>query len=582
VDRRWTIKAVELGARDTLSRALGVSGLAALVLAARGITDPAAGQAFLAPSLANLPDPSLIPGMGGAVERLAQAARAGETVWVYTDYDVDGVTSAALLAEFFRQSGIPSQVRLPRRDREGYGLHADALREIAEQGGTLVLTADCGATAVPQANLARELGVDLIISDHHTPGTELPSATAVVNPKLCGSSYPDVSIAGVGVAWNLAAGLRRRLREDGYFPSAGGPDLRDFLDLVALGTVADVAPLRDVNRVLVAYGLLRLNQSPRPGVRALIDVAGVKGQLKAGHIGFQLGPRLNAAGRMAGPQEALSLLASDDPARAAALARQLDELNRRRQGEERDILDGAMSRVEAEGWWPERWSLVLGSERWHAGVIGIVASRLVERYHRPTVVLSVADGQAQGSARSIRGLNLYETLDGCRDLLDRFGGHAAAAGLSLPVEQVQTFRDRFEEQVRSRISSEELVPVLILDAEAPFSDMDVEAVRELSRLEPFGFGNPNPVFLSRKVSVLDVRPIGREGGHLKFRLEQGGRRLGAVAWRKAEGLAHVTPGTVVDVAHTPQINLWNGVESVQLVVEGMRPPEERTGGSTTV
>ncbi|MDW7711758.1 MAG: single-stranded-DNA-specific exonuclease RecJ [Deferrisomatales bacterium] len=569
--RRWVLREPAAEARGSISRASGVSGLAASVLAARGIVEPEAVGAFLHPSLANLPDPSLLPGMDAAVGRLARAAEAGETVWVYTDYDVDGVTAAAVLGEFLRACRIPVRVRLPRRDREGYGLHPSALREIAEEGGTLVVTADCGVNAVEAGRAARELGIDLVVTDHHSPGDALPEAVAVVNPKLPASSYPDPSIAGVGVAWNLAAALRRRLREAGHFGSGGEPDLREALGLVALGTVADMAPLRDVNRVLVSWGLRALNRSPRAGIRALREVARVKGELRAGHLGFQLGPRLNAAGRMEGPQEALDLLQTGDPDRARALAQRLDRLNQERREEERGILGQAVERVEAEGWHPGRWSLAVESEGWHAGVVGIVASRLVERYHRPAVVLSVDGGSAKGSARSVRGLHLCEVLAECGGLLDRFGGHAAAAGLSLPAERVPEFRECFEAAVRARLSEEDLAPVLTLDAEPAFSELTVEAVRELSRLEPFGVGNPTPVLLSRRVRLLDVRPLGRDGAHAKLRLEQGGVRCEALAWRKARELGHARPGQWVDVAHTPQVNEWNGVERVQLVVEGMRP-----------
>ncbi|MHB8763759.1 MAG: single-stranded-DNA-specific exonuclease RecJ, partial [Deferrisomatales bacterium] len=528
--------------------------------------------AFLNPSLGGLPDPESIPGMVAAVDRLARAAAAGETVWVYTDYDVDGVTSAALLQQFFTECGMPCRVWLPRRDREGYGLHPDALREIAAQGGTLVVTADCGVTAVGPARVARELGLDLVITDHHTPGDELPGAAAVVNPKLPGGTYPDSMIAGVGVAWNLAAAVRRRLRTLGSF-GAGRPepDLKALLDLVALGTVADVVPLRGVNRVLVAAGLAQLNGAPRPGIAALCGVAGVKGDLRAGHIGFQLAPRLNAAGRLHGPQEALDLLAAGDAGSADALARYLDDLNRRRQAEDQAILEAAVARVEGEGWFPGRRSLVVEAEGWNPGVVGIVASRLVERYHRPAVVLSVEGGRAKGSARSVRGLHLHEALGECQSLLTRFGGHAAAAGLELPAERIAAFRERFEAVVGARLTDEALVPVLRLDAEVAFREVELPAVRELGRLEPFGPGNPQPTLLTRGVQVLDIRPIGRDSEHLKFRVEHGGRRLDALAWRKAEGLAYVGRGMDVDLAYSPQVNAWNGRENVQLVVEGMRP-----------
>ncbi|MDF1554197.1 MAG: single-stranded-DNA-specific exonuclease RecJ [Deferrisomatales bacterium] len=570
--QRWTIRDGDPRAREELSRALSVSGLLAAVLVARGIAMPDPARAFLSPTLGELPDPSGIPGMGAGAQRLAEGVMNGASLWVYADYDVDGVTSAALLTEFLTQCGARPRVHLPRRDREGYGLHASALEEIAAQGGQLVVTADCGITAVDAARRAVELGLELIITDHHAPGDELPQAAAVVNPKLPGSAYPEPAPAGVGVAWNLAAATRRELRLRGWFDAAGRaePDLRDLLDLVALGTVADVVPLRGANRVLVRHGLEVLNRVPRAGVAALREVAGVRGTLRGGHIGFQLGPRLNAAGRMGDPLAALQLLISSDPGEAARLAGELDRVNRERQSEERGIADAAVARVEEEKWWPQRWSLVVEGAGWHPGVIGIVASRLVERFHRPTVVLGVVDGQARGSARSIRGLDLHQALGRCADVLTRFGGHAAAAGLQLPEEQVPGFRERFEAVVRDMLGEEDLVPELVVDAEVAFPELHRDAVADLVRLEPFGPGNPGPVLVSRGLTLVDLRTMGQEQEHLKLRLEQGGRSLDAVAWRQASEFAALRRGAVLDVAFSPEVNAWKGAERVQLTVRGLR------------
>ncbi|HSH68330.1 MAG TPA: single-stranded-DNA-specific exonuclease RecJ [Deferrisomatales bacterium] len=570
--QRWTIRDGDPRAREELSRALSVSGLLAAVLVARGIAMPDPARAFLSPTLGELPDPSGIPGMDAGARRLAEAVMNGASLWVYADYDVDGVTSAALLTEFLAQCGARPRVHLPRRDREGYGLHASALEEIAAQGGQLVVTADCGIAAVGAARRAVELGLELIITDHHAPGDELPLAAAVVNPKLPGSAYPEPAPAGVGVAWNLAAATRRELRLRGWFDAAGRaePDLRDLLDLVALGTVADVVPLRGANRVLVRHGLEVLNRVPRAGVVALREVAGVRGTLRGGHIGFQLGPRLNAAGRMGDPLAALQLLTSSDPGEAGRLAGELDRVNRERQTEERGIADAAVARVAEEQWWPQRWSLVVDGEGWHPGVIGIVASRLVERYHRPAVVLGVVDGQARGSARSIRGLDLHRALGQCADLLTRFGGHAAAAGLQLPEEQVPGFRARFEAAVRDMLGEEDLVPELVVDAEVAFSELHRDAVADLVRLEPFGPGNPGPVLVSRGLTLVDLRTMGQEQEHIKLRLEQGGRSLDAVAWRQASEFAALRRGAVLDVAFSPEVNFWNGAERVQLTIRGVR------------
>jgi single-stranded-DNA-specific exonuclease len=568
---RWVLRDLDEEVRDRLAAETGVSLTVASILAARGFSDPAPVRSFLEPSLADLPDPNLLPGMEAAVERLLTAAKKGETVWVYADYDVDGVTSAALLRQFLTESGISCRTHLPRRDVEGYGLHPDAIRSIAAEGGTVLVTADCGVDAVEETALARELGIDVVITDHHIPGEILPDAVALVNPKLTGSRYPDCNLAGVGVAWNLAAALRRALRDGGLYAGAEEPDVRELLDLVALGTVADVAPLREVNRTLVSSGLAILNRPRiRTGIQALKDVAGVKGEFRAGHIGFQLGPRINAAGRMEDPGDALDLLLTEEPEHARFLADKLHELNRQRQQEELGTMEEAVKRVKVNGWHRSRWSLVLESEGWHRGVVGIVASRLAERYFRPAVVIAVQDGEARGSARSIPGLHLHEVLMACEDLLLGYGGHAAAAGFEIDPAKIDLFRDRFEKEVRSRITEDDLVPLLTLDAEISFADLSLDVITELEGLGPFGVGNPTPVFLTPGVSVLEVRPLGRTGNHLRFLLEHEGKTLSAKAWRKAGKLSRIDTGQTVDLAHRPEINSWNGRQSVELVVEGMR------------
>lgn len=591
--RRWLLRESDAEARERISRASGVSGLTAAVLAARGIAGPGQAEAFLSPALGALPDPSLLSGMDRAAARLAGAARAGEPVWVYTDYDVDGVTSAALLSEFFQVCGIPVRAWLPRRDREGYGLHADALRAMAAQGGRVVVTADCGINAVAEARLAQELGLDLIVTDHHTPGDALPEAVAVVNPKLPGSAYPEPMLAGVGVAWNLAAAVRRNLRDTGWFSSRAEPDLRELLDLVALGTVADMAPLTGVNRILVAGGLARLNGAGRrPGVRALLRAMGLQGDetVSAGRIGFQLGPRLNASGRMASADRALALLLGRGPEEALEeTARTLHELNEERRREEARVLESAQEAVERGGWLRQgAFSLVVEGEGWHEGVIGIVASRLAENYNRPSVVIALdgASGSAKGSARSIRGFDLYGALTECAGELERFGGHRAAAGLRVAQDRIGAFREAFERAARRVLKEEDLIPVLQGDGEASFAELTLAAVRELERLEPFGVGNAAPVFVSRGVTVLDVRDLGGKG--VLLRLEQAGRRFSGKKWldRRAAEPAGVGPlslaaraetlrGRAVDVAYVAEVRAWRGQSQVELSLRGLRPAGSR-------
>ncbi|RMG92902.1 MAG: single-stranded-DNA-specific exonuclease RecJ [Candidatus Dadabacteria bacterium] len=570
-ERRWRIRRTEPGAWEELSRALGVSGLVARVMAARGFRPGAEAEAFLNPRLSSLPDPFGIPGMAEAAERVARAVEDGEALWVYTDYDVDGVTSAALLTEFLEACGATARCRLPRRDREGYGLKTEALEEMAAAGARVVVTADCGIKAVEAARRARELGVDLVVTDHHTPGEELPEAAAVVNPRLPGGAYPEPAPAGVGVAWNLAAAVRSVLRRRGHFERRPEPDLRAWLDLVAVGTVADMVPLRGVNRVLVAAGLGLWNPPRRPGLRALAEVARLRPPLTAGNLGFHIGPRLNAAGRMEGPRAALDLLRAGAQDQALGCARVLDGLNRQRQAEERAALASARERVEREGWWPGRWGLVVDGPDWHPGVVGLVASRIAEAFHRPTVVLVPQGPGLKGSARSVPGLHLVEALEDCRDLLVRYGGHAAAAGLELKADALPAFRERFDEAVRRRLREEDLVPVLDLDAELRLGDLDGATVGELARLEPFGVGNPRPIFGLRGLVVRSVRDLGGSGEHKAVVVEHEGVRAEAVAWRAPEAWGFLAPGARVDLAASAELHTWNGRTSLRLTVKDARP-----------
>jgi single-stranded-DNA-specific exonuclease len=544
------------------------------VLAARGLSDASAARTFLGSTLSDLPDPLLIPGMSDAVKRLVRAAETGELLWIYTDFDADGVTSAALLSTFFHSAGIACRTWLPRRDREGYGLHTEPLEAIAREGGGCVVTADCGITAIEPALVARRLGLGLVITDHHTPGDVLPDADAVVNPKIGGNTYPDSMIAGVGVAWNLVAALRRELRERNWFSDGRTePDLKEFLDLVALGTVADVVPLRNVNRIFVRSGLMSMNREPRPGIQALAEAAGLRGEIRAGHLSFQLGPRINAAGRMEGPNEAVDLLVSGGMSEARALASRLDKLNRERREEEASTLASALHTVERQGRYPGCRSLVVEGAGYHPGVVGIVASRLVERFYRPTVVLAVNGDQARGSARSIQGLDLHDALRACERLLIRFGGHRAAAGLTLATSNIPAFREAFEEAVSARLGTEDYVPLVEADAEPPIEEFTAQAVGDISRLEPFGYGNPTPLFMFRGLTVRDRGQLGGDGGHIRLRLEKGPVEVEAVGWHMADRLAFASPGTRLDLMATVRLRDWKGVSRVQLALEDVRRAE---------
>ncbi|TLN24503.1 single-stranded-DNA-specific exonuclease RecJ, partial [bacterium] len=519
MNKIWRTTPQNPDAADKISRGLGVSPVLGRIFAARGFDGPEAAGNFLSAKLSDLPDPFLIHDMGKAANRIADGVAGGEPIWIYTDFDADGVTSAALLALFFGAVGAKWRARLPRRDRDGYGLNAEILREIKEEGGGLVVTADCGIASLAEARLARELGLPLVITDHHTPASQLPEAEAVVNPKIEGSSYPDKMLAGVGVAWNLCAAVRKTLKERGWFSAERPePDIKEYLDLVALGTIADLVPLVEVNRILVRAGIGVMNKNPRPGIFALAETAMLSSQYRAGHLAYQLAPRINAAGRMESPVAALDLLLADSVTEAMPLARQLSMLNDERRAEEMASFINAKEVIRQNGWSAGRLSLVVEGESYHAGVVGIVASRLVDKFGRPSVVIASREEICKGSARSMGGLDIHETLGDCADLLIAFGGHKGAAGITIERRNIPKFRERFEQAVKKRITEKDLAPSVTADTFAAVSEMTLPLLAELERLDPFGYGNPSPVILMENLLVTEAGYMGEGGKHLRLRL----------------------------------------------------------------
>lgn len=567
--RRWTRRGSEPSpeAVSRLAASLGLRPLTAHLLLLRGIADADAGREFLDARLASLPDPLLLSGMERAAGRLAEALRRGERIAVHGDYDVDGITGTALLAENLRAWGGLVDCHIPLRLRDGYGLSAEALQRAASNGARVAVSVDCGVSALEEAHLAATLGLDLIITDHHTPPAQLPAAYALVNPQQPGCRYPDKTLAGVGVAFLLLVALRRVLREAGYFTGGEEQDLRRSLDLVALGTIADVVPLTGVNRLLARAGLDIINRRLRPGLVALLDVAGVR-QANCGNVAFGLAPRLNAAGRLEDAAIGVDLLLTADAGTAKALAERLDGFNRDRQHLEQVTLQQAIERLEYNGEGGEG-SIVLADSRWHPGVIGIVASRLVERYHRPTVLIALDGCAGKGSARSVDGIHLYRMLAGCASYLQGYGGHAMAAGLSIEEEQVPAFAAAFERQVLEAAASSDALPRRWHDGEIQLEELDRSVVEELVQLAPFGAGNPEPAFLLRQVHVQQPRVIGEK--HLRFTARQGGHSHPAIAFGMAERLSQL-PSTL-DLLVTPQLNQWRNVTEVQLRVRDLRPTE---------
>jgi single-stranded-DNA-specific exonuclease len=564
--RRWRLRSSDPEVETLLCRALGTPPLLARLLATRGIHSAAAADAFLQARLSDhLRSPMLFRHMPAAAGRIVTALAHGESIGIYGDYDVDGISGSAILVCFLRALGHEPLLYIPHRLRDGYGVSEPGVRRLASEGARVMITVDCGGVAHREIGVARSLGMDVIVCDHHqVSGTPLP-AHAVLNPIEADAGFPFSGLCGAGVAFYLALGVRMQLRESGQTTL---PDLRRYLDLVTLGTVADIVPIVEENRVLVKHGLRELLRTQRPGLQALKAVSGVDA-VSTSSVGFRLAPRLNAGGRLADATRSVELLTTDDVGRAEQLAAELDQENRTRQGIEREILDDAIRQVEADPDLSQRRSIVLASADWHPGVIGIVASRLVERFYRPTVLIAIdaTTGLGRGSGRSIYGCNLYEAFQACSSSLEGYGGHRMAAGLSIRDLRVPEFAAAFERAIHARTQPDDFVQQTLVDLELPFSEINGRLLEDLERLEPHGPGNPEPVFLARGVVVISHRVVGEN--HLKLYLRQGDTALSAIGF--GMGDRGVEDGSCLDVLFSPEINEWNGVSSTQLRLRDIRP-----------
>jgi single-stranded-DNA-specific exonuclease len=553
----WTISPCPHRQADSLARELGLSEITASVLVRRGYGDPDDARAFLAGEQP-LRDPFELGDMTLAVERIRAAVAAGERICVHGDYDVDGICATVVAVTVLRALGAEVEWHLPSRFDEGYGVSGDTLERLAGEGCRLVLTVDCGITAVDEVRRARELGLDVIVTDHHRPGEQLPDCPLVTAKELCGT----------GVAFKLGQALL----------GADSDVLRRQLDLVALATIADVVPLLGENRTLTIAGLRALARTQKPGLQALMRVARVDpAAVDTGQVGFRLAPRINAAGRLGHPRAALELLLTEDRDEARRLADRLEDLNRDRQAVEDAILRAAIAQVEE---WPEakrrRKAYVVAGEDWHEGVIGIVASRLVERYHRPVVLLAGGDGVWKGSGRSISAFDLHGALASCSQFLQRFGGHRAAAGLSILPESIERFADAFAEQAEGLLAPDDLVPTTVVDAVLPRgAKLTLDLCEELQRLAPFGLGNPDVTLLASGCELGDLAAVG-DGKHLRFRVHRDGRDAGgAIAFGLGTQLDRYRRVGRYDVAFRLHENRWNGTVAPQLVVRRVFEADDR-------
>jgi single-stranded-DNA-specific exonuclease len=568
--KRWRTASGDDEAEECLRRELGCTPLAARLLVNRGLSDPRMAEDFLAADYSRLPDPLLLPDAEVAVERLKQAIARKEKIWIHGDYDGDGVTSAALWVRLLRKLQGDVTVHVPHRKRDGYDMRSKFVHEAKEAGAQLILTTDCGIQRCEEVEVAREAGIDVVITDHHEPGPDLPRAAAVVNPHRKDSKYPFPYLAGVGVAFRLGEALVRHLGSpvDSY--------RRAYSDLAAIGTVADVMPILGDNRVIVKHGLDALRETRKPGLQQLLITSGLKDQkLRSDSIGFRIGPRLNAIGRVDDARLALDILLTSDPKEAARLAYLLECANNDRRAEETRILNDALQQVSGRDL-SDTYCLVLSGKDWHSGVIGIVASKVVERTGRPAILIAMDEetGAGRGSARSIRPFHMLDAITDCGDHLVEFGGHSHAAGLSIKLDRFEDFADAMNRFAAERLTEEDFVPVLRADAEVAACTVTVDLLRELEYFEPWGRGNDEPLFISRSLKITDVLKMGSESKHLKLRVRDDEMDpVDAILWNAADLAEHLHAGDRIDLCYRPQLNTYNNYTRVQFMIQDLRPAD---------
>ncbi len=545
---------------STLQKELGISERIAHLLSLRGIDTFEKAKLFFRPDIKLLHDPFLMKDMDKATERLARAIRSGEKILVYGDYDVDGTTATSILYTFLKDFGVDVDYYIPHRFKEGYGINIEGIKYADKQNVTLIVSVDCGITAIEETKLANQKGIDLIICDHHNVGEEIPDAVAVLDPKRRDCTYPFDGLSGAGVAFKLVQGTLRKL-------GLSDKVAFQFLDLVAISTASDIVPLIDENRILMREGLKLINTTPRAGIKALLDLIQMDvGTISTSSIVFSIGPRINAAGRMGDASKAVKLLISETPDEAKSRAYELEAINIERRDKDNKTMEEAMSMVDKEYNLDNISSMVLHNPNWHLGVIGIVASRLVDEFCRPAIMLSTVDGMIKGSARSIKGFNIYEALQQCEDLLEQFGGHEYAAGLTIRPENLMEFRRRMDKIASGDLSNQDFKPELSIDCKLDLSDIDMRFWKLLSQFEPFGPGNLRPTFVSQGVRVVGVPTI-VGSGHLKMKVAQNGSGVfDVIGFNMHEYLPVIRNSSEnsLNIAYCLEENFWNGKRTLQV------------------
>lgn len=565
----WNLLTPDPDQAEELSRQLNLPLQVTRLLINRGIKGLDQAREFFSPSLSNLPPPGLMKDMEKAVSRICRAIQEKERLAIFGDYDADGITATALLLQFLKPLAPDSTFYLPHRTREGYGLSLSGISELKEQGVSLIITVDCGISNHHEIAFARQLGLEVIVTDHHQiPRQGPPAALAVINPRQEGCSFPFKELAGVGVALYLVIALRQALDRQGFF-AQGKPNLRPYLDLAALGTLADMVPLIGANRILVREGLAEMTKGLRTGLAALKEVSGLQSgePVSSYDVSFRLAPRINALGRLQSAAAGVELFFSDDREEARRIAQLMQQENTRRQEMEKTILKEIENHFQLQPATASKRSLVFGSATWHRGVLGIVASRLVESWSRPAFVFAIEGELAHGSGRSIEGFHLVKGLEALENLLLKFGGHAAAAGVTLKAKDLPLFEKAFEELAAGSLPETPLRPALSIEGEMDFSDLRREVVPYLPNLAPFGAGNPEPILATRGVRIRDRRLVGN--GHLRLRLEQKGVILNGIGFGMGE--KEIEPGDLIDLAYIPGVSYRGGDSFLQLRIKDLEP-----------
>ena len=561
---RWSLLNPNQNTVSSVKKAFRTSEVIARVLANRNILNPNLARPFFTPNLDMLHNPYLMQDMDKAVERVLKNIKSGKPIMVFGDYDVDGTTGAAALYLAFQKFGADVTYYIPDREKEGYGLSYHGIEVAKDIGIDLIITCDCGINAFVQVDFANEQNIDLIITDHHTTDTELPKAHAILNPKRKDCEYPFKGLCGGGVAFKLITAVGNELN----IPLT---DYEEIIPLITLGIAADVVPIKDENRVLVHHGLNILKNLEKPGLKTLLELAGLKGHVSVGQLVFSIAPRINAAGRLGDANRAVELLVTDDQDKARLLAKELDNENKRRQMIQQAVVDEALLKVNAEADLKNENALVLANAGWHPGVVGIVASKIKEEFNRPTIIIALENGSGKGSARSVAGFDLYEALTACKTHLDGYGGHPMAAGLTLSNQKLEDFKKAFIDFANERLTKENLQATLTLDSEMALQDITPRFMEFLDKLSPYGPGNMRPKFAIRNVEIAGVpKVIGKTGEHIRFKIKQGLKSYPAVGFGLSNKYEMLITGQPVDIACVVETNEWQGNTSIQMNVRDIK------------